>query len=217
MGKIFKTVIMSDEFVHIGQQKAESPLLVTLEEPQARCEIREDELKELREKTKEAAYNAGFQQGLSDGIVQGENQMNDKLTALQQLLEGISAAIKENRTQLSNEIADIVLTIVGQFFVNQQHNKDAIGQQITQIIDQLNHKQNIELSLHPKDLALLQQGQLTIDVRNCKNLRIVADDTLRLGGCLIKSEHGVFDAGIERQIDSLKQVLLQIKHGEHHE
>lgn len=209
MAEIFKAVIVSDEVVCLNRPEICIPDVVS----ESSIALSDFELAEIREKSREEAYKAGFQQGLADGLNQAELQSNEIKSKLQTLLDALPEAISANRQQLSAEIADIVLTIVSQFFINQQHNKDAINQQITQILTQLNNKQNIELSLHPKDVALLQQGQIKIDVTQCKSLRLIADGRLRLGGCLIKSEHGVFDAGIERQVDNLKQVLLHIKQG----
>ena len=191
MAEVLKSAFISDDIVHIGTVTAipvEAPAVI------AQHEI-------------EDAYNNGFKQG----IAEARAQMKELKDAISALLQSIPAAVEDNRLHLSTEIADIVLLITQRFFIHQQHNKDAITNQITQTLNQLNQKQNIELALHPHDIALLQQGELNIDFKPYKNIRITPDETLRLGGCVIRSEHGVFDAGIERQIDSLKQVLLKKK------
>ena len=191
MAEVLKSAFISDDIVHIGTVTAipvEAPAVI------AQHEI-------------EDAYNNGFKQG----IAEARAQMKELKDAISALLQSIPAAVEDNRLHLSTEIADIVLLITQRFFIHQQQNKDAITNQITQTLNQLNQKQNIELALHPHDIALLQQGELNIDFKPYKNIRITPDETLHLGGCVIRSEHGVFDAGIERQIDSLKQVLLKKK------
>lgn len=135
-------------------------------------------------------------------ITQERARLNEQSNALNALLNSIPEAICTHRLQLSSDIADIVLLITRKFFINQQHDKEHLTQQITQILTQLNDQQDIVIHLHPQDMAVIPPT---------KNLRVLPDSTLRLGGCIINSEHGVFDASIERQIDNLKQVLLQMR------
>lgn len=214
MAKLFKSVTISDEVVYL-KPVAIIDVTATAEmanEPDACPEQPQD-----TEQLKKEAYQEGFNQGLAQGIEQATNDMYQQTALLQELLVNLPAVISENRQQLSGEIADIVLVIIQQYFINQQTNKEAIAGQINHTITQLNSKQNIELLLHPQDLAMLKAGTLPLDLQQCKNLRIVPNEQLRLGGCQVRSEHGLFDAGIERQIDNLKQVLLQIKQGDRHD
>jgi len=204
MTEVFKQVICSNEVIHLGNPKPE-------------INTSKDPLKEFEE-AKETGYKLGFKQGMTEGLRQAKEQTTKENTELGQqlgqLLKAVPFAIRENRLALKSEIADIVLAITQQLFVHQQQNKEALSQQITTALNQINDKQSLTLLLNPQDLALLQQGELTIDLSECKDLRLQADENLQLGGCFIRSEHGFFDASIERQIDRLKQVLLQIK-GQH--
>lgn len=188
MVNIFKNIKISEEIAYIGTPPIESiPIEIAVPPP--------------------------FVGAFPDGLAQERAHLQEQTKTLTTLLQSIPQAISDERLQLSSDIADIVLLIVSKFFINQQQNKNALAQQITQILTQLNEQQHLEIALHPQDLALMQQGEINIDLRACKNLRFKADAQLRLGGCIITSEHGVFDAGIERQIDNLKHVLLQMRDG----
>ncbi len=217
MAEVLKAITISEEIVFLKPLSyKQTPLteeILIADEPIEHTKKQA----ELTAQEKEELFQAGFSKGVDEGFLQAQKHLEEQNTLLNALLNNIPNAVNENRLSLSNEIADIVLVITQQLFIKQQNNKESISNQINQIINQLNDKQDIELSLHPQDLALLQQGKLTINLKNCANLRVIADENLKLGGCLIKSEHGVFDAGIERQIDSLKQVLLKIRQGGSHE
>ena len=195
MAKIFKNAVISKETIYLGLLP-ENITLDFLPEPQKDTE-----------QTLEHAWQSAYAQGLTDGAAQERALLHEQLTAFNALLSTIPEAISTNRQQLSSEIADIVLLITSKFFINQQQDKDSIIHQINQILTQLNDKQNLEIALHPHDLAVIQQNEIATH----KNIRLLPDDTLRLGGCIISSDHGVFDAGIERQMDNLKQVLLQMR------
>lgn len=211
MAEIFKHFSLSEDSFYLGQLQV-NPI---------NKEFDSETLNLFKEKAEEEGYKLGFNQGMTEGFDRGEKEARKQAALLQQqlenLLQTIPLALSESRHALKTEIADIVLAITQQFFVHQQQNKEAIAQQISSILNQLNDKQAITLALHPQDLTQLQQSELKIDFSHCKDLRIVADESLSLGGCIIKTEHGIFDAGIERQIDRLKQVLLQIKNRGSHD
>ena len=196
MAKILKNIPVSHEITPIGRSELSTP-----------TKVHEDD--NLFDN--ESAWQSGYSQGLMEGSAQERAMLSEQTNTLTQLLLSIPQAIKDHRMQLTSEIADIVLLIASKFFVHQQHTKDAIVHQVTQILLQLNEKQQLKIALHPKDLALIQQGDIELQVQDDEHIQLLADERLRLGGCIITSEHGVFDAGIERQIDQLKQVLLQMK------
>ena len=127
-------------------------------------------------------------------------------------LAAIPKAIAQNRLDLNPEIADIVLLISQQFFIEQQKDSQALSQQINQVLGQLNNKHNVELCLHPQDINALQNGAIQLDATHLNGLKIKSDESLVLGGYVLKTNHGVFDASIEKQIDKLKEVLIQLKH-----
>lgn len=200
MAKVFKKAMISEEITYIGI-------------PPSTTEPRPLESENSLDNEPEPIVTPPFIGALPDGLEQERARLNEQINTLNTLLQSIPQAISDNRQLLSSDIADIVLLIASKFFISQQQNKNAITHQITGILTQLNQKQHIEITLHPHDLALIRQGELTIDLQNCKHITLKADDNLRLGGCMVTSEHGVFDASIERQIDNLKQVLLQMREG----
>lgn len=223
MAEIYKQLPCCRDPIHLPQRPvdADSTAALIAELPSiAQMTLSDEELKLLQDQAYQEAYEKGFNQGLAEGREKGEEIGRDR--ASQQaahwdaLIENVAEAVAQQRLSLRTDIADIVLAISQQFFIHQQHHSDQIGLQINGILRQLNQDQIIEIALHPQDLALIQQGRIKLELKTAKNIRIIADDNCRLGGCLIKTEHGFFDASIEKQIDRLKDLLLQIKQGGSH-
>ncbi|WP_347251591.1 FliH/SctL family protein [Legionella sp.] len=218
MADILKHVILSDDYFPLGKPPlAQENNFISPNTPSPSAT--ENAL--LKEQAREEGYKIGFEQGLVEGLEQGKKLTSSQTMGIVQqlnnVLQVIPDALNESRLALKAEIADIVLAIVQQLFIQQQCSKEVIAQQITAALTHLNDKQKITLALHPQDLTLLRQGALKIDFSQYQDLQVIADETLTLGGCRIKTEHGLFDAGIERQIDGLKQALLQIKKRNSHE
>lgn len=169
-----------------------------------------------QERLQKEAYEQGYSTGITEERARTEQELHQLKKQLQETLAAIPNAIAQNRLDLSHEIADIVLHITQQFFIESQKDSAALTQQINQILVQLNNKHTVELCLHPQDIRALQQGTIQLDAAHLNGLKIKSDESLLLGGCVVKTNHGVFDASIDKQINQLKEVLIQLKkRGQH--
>ncbi|MCL9682634.1 FliH/SctL family protein [Legionella maioricensis] len=207
MAKLFKNAVISPEVTYLTAHESvlnlnQDPVLDSTQPS-----INEEQLK--------AMQNEAYQQGYISGKEAGKTLIEEQITLLKKQLEAallaIPQAIAQNRLELSNEIANIVLHITQQFFLEKESNPKALKLQINQLLKQLNNKQSIELYLHPKEIDILQKGLVQLDANHLNGLKIKSNDSLILGGYVIKTEHGMFDASIEKQIDRLKDLLLQLR------
>jgi flagellar assembly protein FliH len=204
MAKILKNPLISSDVVTLG--KPESIIAASLEEP-APPLIAETKLEEAR--------SAAYQEGYLSGKEAGEQLVQEEIRSLKQQLEttlmAIPKAIAQNRLDLYPEIADIILLITQHYFIEKSSDQSALEHQINHILSQLNEQHSVELHLHPQDVSILQKGMIQLESMHLNGLKIISDNTLALGGCVVKTNHGSFDASIEKQIDKLKSFLLQLK------
>lgn len=206
MIKLYKDVTISQETVRLYQKE---PL--TLDTPSPTFDTVQ------MQAIQDASYQEGYLAGQEESRRLNDASMQSLKNQLEDLLASIPGGISQSRLALQSEIADIVWLIIQTFFIEKSANRDALELQINQILSQINSKQTIELNLHPNDIAALQNGDMRIHATHLNGLKIKSDESLTLGGCLIKTEHGVFNASIEKQVDKLKEVLLQIKQGKSYE
>lgn len=211
MAKLIRNALVCPDHVIIGtnpQKELEENSLLEANH----LKLNDLQLEELKAKA--------YQQGYLSGKEEGEKRIIQDMELLKQQVEtvlfSISQAICQNRLDLASEIANIILLIVQQYFIEKQSNPEALELQINTILCQLNNKQNIELCLHPHDINNLQKGAIKLESANLNGLKIKADERLPLGGCIIKTDHGIFDASIEKQIDRLKEFLLKMRQGSQH-
>lgn len=212
MAKLFKNALISLETIHLINNESIAAL-----SPEPELENTQASISELQiEAIKNEAYQQGYLSGKEEGKALIEQQMALLTQQLETTLRAIPQAIAQNRLELSTEISDIVLLITQQFFMEKEANPHALEGQINHLLSQLNNKQNIELYLHPQEIETLQKGGIKLEAAHLNGMKIKSDDTLILGGYMIKTDHGMFDASIEKQIDRLKALLLQIRQrGQH--
>ena len=206
MVKLYKDVTISQEMVHLYQKAL---LIIDTPEPSFNAM----HMQQIKEESFQEGYLAGKEETL--GLTQA--QMGLLKNQLEALLTSLPETINQSRLGLQTEIADILWMIIQPFFIEKSANRQAVELQINQILSQINSSQAVELCLHPNDIAALQSGDIRLDATHLNGLKIKSDESLTLGGCLIKTEHGVFDASIEKQVDKLKDILLHIKQGKPYE
>ena len=159
---------------------------------------------------KQEAYEQGYLKGQKEAIELAHRQMDELKTRMEQMLASIPLALTHNRLDMQKELVSMCLFIVQSYFVAQSVDPQLLETQINQLLTQINNQQTIELHLHPHDLKMLQKGLIKlIAVKN--EITIKNEESLALGGFIIKTPHGLFDASLEKQLDKLKHYLLSIR------
>jgi len=203
MAKIFKNSDISGEALILGHQ---IPGIV----PESSKKIQQQNEEPL-ENIRQEAYRQGYLSAKKEAEIT-QQELAQLKQQVEEVLCSIPKAIKQNRLELAREIADIILLITQQLFIQHQADANALAQQINRILTQLNNQQTITLYLHPQEINALHKANIQLEHAHFNELQIKGDTSLALGGFVIKTSHGIFDASIEKQIDKLKDVLLQIKH-----
>ncbi len=209
MAKIIKQAFLSSETITVGANPDATDTENNEQQALNNTPLNEAYRNELREQ----AYQQGFESGIKEGKIREEQQLEQMKKDLEQLLHSIPEAINQCRLALNTEIADIILLITQEYFVEQQQNPKAIQAQINHILNQINNEQSIELYLHPETIRLVQNANIQLETGHLNRLKIKADEHLISGGCIIKTEHGMFDASITTRIERLKEYLIQLKQG----
>ncbi|MDP3269465.1 MAG: FliH/SctL family protein [Legionella sp.] len=202
MAKLFKNARISSQLVYLDYLDA-PPIQTELLLNETTDSLSDAQVQEIKDK----AYQEGYLLGKQEELKHHELAKQELI----KLLNSIPKAITQKLHEMNSEIADIVLLIIRQYFLERESNPQALELQINSILKQLNQQDNVTLCLHSKEIALLQQGKITLDTAHLAGLKIKSDDTLTLGGCVIKTTHGLFDASIEKQIDRLKETLLEMR------
>lgn len=189
-----------------------------------RDELREDnaqlaeKLSELQEKHNELLDNVkdaveeksqeGFKQGYSEGIESAKEQVDEQLKESQQLMEMFSQAVKQklkNVDGLSVEIGfTALIKLVGEHLGDKKFSKAYI----MTAVEQVRSETQLDVHISPNDYQMLTKyDELSQISKALPNVSFVEDSRVGLGGCVIDSNHGSWDARIEAQLHRLKDAL----------
>lgn len=167
---------------------------------------------EKKEKEKQEAKEFGYKVGYDEGIDHAEREWSERLKEANQ----ISDSAKEDyyRTIAKHEDAIIQLAIQSAEKIIQdtllEDESYFIGI-IEQAIEQLKNRTNLTITVHPANYQqvieqkeeleqLLEEGQL---------LSVFADKQLKEGACIINHPFGQIEAGIDVQLQQIKDALAE--------
>ncbi len=145
---------------------------------------------------------AGAEAGASAGRGDAAAAWRRRSTTWQALRADLIRRTEREMVELSLAIARKVL----QREVSLDH--DLLMAMARVALDRLADIATASIRLHPDDYAgvMLGRGPSAVSTHG---VAIVADPSVRRGGCVVQSEFGSVDIGVETQIDELAQALLR--------
>jgi flagellar assembly protein FliH len=90
-----------------------------------------------------------------------------------------------------------------------QDNHEAVVEILQSVVGEIQENERVTVRVSPEDLYFLETLQEKGNQRfdGLKRLKLIADDKLTSGGCLIDTEFGSVDASVEERVERTWQTL----------
>lgn len=154
------------------------------------------------------AFTKGYAQGERAGAEASASRAEEMLRRLAQTLDDLQSLRGELIRRTEREVVELALAIakkVLQREVTLDH--DLMLAMARVALDRLADISTASIRLHPDDYAGVMRGRGPSAV-STHGVQIVADASVRRGGCVVQSEFGSVDIGIATQIDELTHALF---------
>lgn len=204
--------------------------LITLEEYQAqekalremqrRAEAAENKLAEydevleaLREDARSAGHRAGYDQGLAAGAADAQKCVEAQLARvgtmcqqLQQEFEGkIAAAVQDG-------IVELVFTATTRILGDELVRAEGVEALVKRMAAEVMAREQYVVRVSPQDFELLNRhGEVQLGTDHGSAVKLLADERVKLGGCIVETTSGSLDGRLETQLQRLKEVLLDVR------
>lgn len=173
--------------------------------------ILEKQLSSRTDEEKKTAYEEGLQQAQEE-LQATELSAAEEMHKMRRLFEDNLQVHLQQIDELAVEIAFAALTrIVGEQFGDPEFTRAVVLKALRGVRD----TQKLTVHLSPSDLAIMAShiGKLQ-DPAILSDIDYVADPRVTVGGCLIETDAGVWDARLETQLQRLRDAITQsIKEG----
>tara|TARA_R110002072_G_scaffold302710_2_gene487850 strand:+ start:478044 stop:478736 length:693 start_codon:yes stop_codon:yes gene_type:complete len=179
---------------------------------------------EIRRKAQADGHSEGYRNGLKQAeteIAQRSQQLADEmveqrlstvLPAVSQLLDEIVTARSQCQAEWERELVDLSTGIAEKLIRRTfEATPEAMIRVVQEAVQLAVGKTSLELRLNPRDLEALGD-RVRVAVRESARgieVKLLGDDKVSPGGCIVVTEHGEIDAQIETLLTRISDELLE--------
>jgi flagellar assembly protein FliH len=179
---------------------------------------------EIRTKAQAEGHSEGYRNGLKQAeteIAERSQQLADEmveqrlstvLPAVSQLLDEIVTARSRCQSEWERELVELATGIAGKLI---RRTFEATPEAMTVVVQEAVQlavgKTSLELRLNPVDLEALGD-RVRIAVQESARgieIKLLGDDKVSAGGCVVVTEHGQIDAQLETMLTRISDELLE--------
>lgn len=201
----------------------EAPPQITAEMLEAiREEARQEGYAEGLEQGQQAGYESGYQQGFDEGRLAGKEagEQEAKVAAeqlqqelglrWQQLFEHMRQPALQINEGVERQLVTMTATLAQAICMHEVSTSETlIGKVLEQAVDELSEQATqLKIALHPDDLELIKQRWSDTE-RDEMGWRLVADETLTRGGCVVTTPITRVDATLESRMNDVFRHYIQ--------
>lgn len=186
--------------------------IVRLSSPLRRAALRSEDIHNAsRQEELEAIRQAAYQKGFADATAFHDQQLAEQRADVIQLTEHTFKALEEQRLELMRQLGavlpGIATEIARRVLCGLEPDPLRVERAVDEVLSELAPgTRDIEIALPAADLALL--GRYDEKFRDrYPGLRFVADPSLMVGDCRLRSSYGLVDATIATKLDTLARSL----------
>jgi flagellar assembly protein FliH len=149
------------------------------------------------------AYLRGFNKGEKAGLESAAEKIGSLRRMLDEAVEALRHARNRIQRDTEKEILELVLAVAGRIVGHEvQTNREAIVAVVREALQKVENQDTVVIKMNPADIDFLDRLRLPLSSlsRNPDGLRIEADDSVGIGGCLVETDGGEIDARIESRL-----------------
>lgn len=210
----FSELMDSDKVERLLEDKDEAMESVNLEEmiEQAKLEAEKiiDNARNESDALKRQAYDSAEKEGYSAGYSKGIEEAEQLKKSVQQEKvrqeQDYQRELDRIEPMLVDTIVDVVETV---FQIQFAEKKDFVMHLLQATLNKIEGSKDYLIRVSKEDFTVLTENKSDIQLQLPRNasLEIVEDLTLVKNQCLIETDGGVFDCGLDTQFDSLTRDL----------
>lgn len=178
---------------------------------QARSVVSEAESQ--RDKIREDAYKAGFDEGRESGFKEGNQEAERLIDRLHVILDRVMDKRQEILDGTEQQIVELVLLMTRKVVkIISENQRNVVMSNVLQALRKVKGRGDVTVRVNLADLKLTSEHtkEFMQSVENVKNLTIMEDSSIDRGGCVVETDFGAVDARISSQLAELEQKVLEI-------
>lgn len=172
-----------------------------------------DEAKEEANKYRSEAHKKGFEEGREQGYQEGKGEVDrliDRLTIV------LSTAIRKRNEIIEEaeaQVIDLVVTIARKVVKSiTETQKRVVYDNIVSALQKLKGRAEVTIRVNTEDLMMTtkHKKEFIEMIEGIEQVRILEDNSVDKGGCIISTDFGSIDARISTQLSEIESKIKEL-------
>jgi flagellar assembly protein FliH len=158
------------------------------------------------------AYDKGFAKGEKDGFEAGKKQADLIVVQIQAILSEVQTLREKMVKSYEAEILDLVCRAVEKVVYGQvELDDEMVKRAILDAFEMIPELDDITINLNPEDYENIDTLREDVfeQVKDLRNVSIIANSAVGRGGCKVESRSGDIDATIDQRLDAITKSIIK--------
>ena len=161
---------------------------------------------------RQQALDAGREQGLQQGRLAAQAEFQQQLDSLRDVIQAARNAHTRYLEEVADEAGEIVFTAVCKILGDGFTNREGAVATVREGVRRSKERGRLLVRVSPEDFELLNaRRRELLEGAVAGEVDLVADEKVKLGGCLLEGASGSLDARLELQLQRLREVLVRAR------
>lgn len=192
----------SEDIINAANEEAERIIKEANNKAQEILNEANNNLEELRSDAEQSGYN--------DGCIKAEAKIEEMRQELEKdfnaRVEKLEQEYQEKKANIEPELVDILTDVFKKVTLTvAEDNQEIIMHLINGVMRNADSSHNFIIKVSPDDYKFLinNQGKLYVAMSKEVNIDILEDPTMKRNECIIETDTGVFNCGLDIELDNL--------------
>jgi flagellar assembly protein FliH len=165
------------------------------------------------DENKDKIFSEAREKGYNDGFTEGKQQYEELVSEAEQIRENAKLEYKEILDSIESDAVNLILDIAKNVIGTEiSFHKEDILYLVKQAFEKCANKESVLLKAAPEDydFIIANKNRLLSMIENVGELKIKKDSSLKAGACIIETQYGSIDAGIQTKIKKIEEMFKQM-------
>lgn len=185
----------------------------------------EEKSREIYEKAKEEGYEKGYEKGYEEGERRGyaeghdrgrqqglatvDRMMEEAVEIRRRALETKERMVREAETEVARIVIEIARKVLGEQVKTDQ---EAVLGLVRKALEKCTYTNSVTLKVSPDDydMVVSSKKRILAEAEGITQLDIEVEETMPKGSCLLETNAGFIDAGVETQMTRIEHIFREL-------
>ena len=193
----------------IAEQSGISALKDSAQQDKINSQVLE-RLKSVQEDAYKQGYDLGLIEGTEKAFQENKAELEKRLHAVDKILKKMEELRSQLLLNYEAELVTLVFQVAQRLALKDlEEHREAVVEIITGVVGDLQSDEKILIHLSPEDALFIEtlNERAEEKVAWMERTKLIHDDKIKPGGCMIETSYGTVDATVEERVSRAWQTL----------